>query len=68
MSLVQCKECGTEISSTAEVCPKCGKRRKSNRAMWIIVVAVVLVAALWIGKEVYDRHRAANWDEGRLPL
>lgn len=26
MSLIKCKECGTEVSSKAETCPKCGAR------------------------------------------
>lgn len=26
MTLIKCKECGTEVSSKAEVCPKCGAR------------------------------------------
>ena len=30
MSLVKCKECGTQISSKAEKCPKCGIRLRSS--------------------------------------
>lgn len=26
MALIKCKECGTEVSSKAEICPKCGAR------------------------------------------
>lgn len=26
MALINCKECGTEVSTTAKACPKCGAR------------------------------------------
>lgn len=30
MALIKCKECGNEISSKAETCPKCGLRFKAS--------------------------------------
>lgn len=34
MALVQCKECGAEVSSTAATCPKCGTTlRKPKRTL-----------------------------------
>ena len=30
MALIKCKECGNEISSKAETCPKCGLRLKGS--------------------------------------
>ena len=30
MALIKCKECGNEISSKAETCPKCGMRLKAS--------------------------------------
>ena len=44
MALTACKECGSEISTTAKACPKCGARvPKENSA--VPVVALVLVGA-----------------------
>ena len=28
MSMKVCKDCGTEVSKSANVCPKCGKKLK----------------------------------------
>ena len=30
MSMIHCKECGAEVSKSAKVCPKCGKRLKKD--------------------------------------
>lgn len=37
MALIKCKECGEEISSKAEKCPKCGiKIRKTSTITWVV--------------------------------
>lgn len=45
MALVKCKECGTEVSSSAKACPKCGAKppKKTSMFTWLVLV-VVLVA------------------------
>lgn len=48
MALVKCKECGEEISSKADKCPKCGIKIKKTATFTWIVCAILL---LWfIGK------------------
>lgn len=50
MALITCKECGTEVSSTAKTCPKCGARvaPKSNVLLWVIGTPVALLV-LFLG-------------------
>ena len=43
MAMKKCKECGEEISSSAKVCPKCGKKQGSPVVTIIIVIVVILV-------------------------
>ncbi len=43
MSMKVCKDCGTEISKSAKVCPKCGKKQKKG------VVRIVLGVILLMG-------------------
>lgn len=47
MALVKCKDCGTEISSSAAVCIKCGKPQRQATSIWTvlrwIVIAVVVL-------------------------
>lgn len=52
MALIKCKECGKEISETAENCPHCGYRTAHGRSVseakgyliqWGIAIAVILV-------------------------
>ncbi len=48
MALTKCKECGEEISSKADKCPKCGfKVKKTSTITW----AVLAILLIWfIGK------------------
>lgn len=44
----QCPECGREVYDEAEICPHCGHAfsREARRApVWVVVTAVVVVAA-----------------------
>lgn len=50
MALLQCHECGSDVSSSAKTCPKCGaavrsaKNRiaKGVRIVWYVLCALVL--------------------------
>lgn len=57
MALIKCKECGKEISGTAESCPHCGYRTahgrsvteaKSLLAQWVICVALIVVGLIMV--------------------
>lgn len=48
MSLIKCAECGTEVSTTADACPKCGaKVPKPKKTKWWLWVPLGLVAAFF---------------------
>ena len=51
MSLVPCKECGTEISTKAASCPKCGARPArqwgGSNPVGVVVAAVVLALVVY---------------------
>ena len=56
MALIQCNECGKEISDQAKVCPHCGaktikaKESKQNISKTLIIIAIIiLVIAILIG-------------------
>jgi len=73
MALVDCKECGNEVSSTASACPKCGaKVKKAKLWFWIplglvagFLVLGAIVGASADGKERSIDRRAIElcWDE-----
>lgn len=46
MAMKSCKECGTEISSSAKVCPKCGKEQR-NFFQKHIVLTIILVLMIF---------------------
>lgn len=67
MTLIKCKECGSEISDKAIACPKCGApvARKSAskpanasaRALWIVMAAAAFgVGVVWLGAD--DKNAA----------
>lgn len=45
MALVKCKECGSEVSTKAKTCPKCGAKapKKTSLFTWLVAVIVVVV-------------------------
>ena len=43
MSMKNCKECGTEISSSAKVCPKCGKKLKHTGIRVLAGIVIIFV-------------------------
>lgn len=48
MALIECKECGNEISSKAPVCPSCGVRRGSHPIAKIFLAFVAIVAVVFV--------------------
>lgn len=52
MALTKCKECGEQVSTKAETCPKCGAKRKKKTSLftWLVLIVIVLVAIGTISK------------------
>ena len=48
MAIIQCRECGSDISSEAKACPKCGCQRKKIMPMINAAVLIVFVAILCV--------------------
>ena len=50
MSMKNCKECGSEISKSAKVCPKCGKKQKNSimrvfLGVFIAIIGIGIIAS-----------------------
>lgn len=43
MSMKNCKECGSKISSNAKVCPKCGKKLKHTGIRALVGIAIIFI-------------------------
>lgn len=43
MAMTKCRECGAEVSTKAEACPKCGAKRKANAGCGTLIGAAVLI-------------------------
>lgn len=48
MAMKVCKECGTEISSSAKKCPHCGKNQQ-NVFLKVIIYLIISIAIIVIG-------------------
>ncbi len=48
MAIKKCKECGEEISSSAKVCPKCGKDQRNFFQKHIILTIILVLILLGI--------------------
>ncbi len=73
MALTKCRECGGQVSTEATACPHCGapvrplspaqgapRSAKRPRRTWPIIVATVVLLALWISHESSRRSPPAN--------
>ena len=60
MAMKICKECGTEISSSAKVCPKCGKSQQSffskHKALTVILAIILFGVIIGITGENDTRN------------
>lgn len=67
MALIECKECGHEISSKANACPSCGARRGSHfiAKAFLAVVAVVAVL-IFIGVATNPSGNSASYTKVEL--
>ncbi len=63
MALVSCNDCGTEISSDADPCPKCGRptgrarARQARRVVRLVCYGVIGVAGLLLALMILGRGR-----------
>jgi hypothetical protein len=46
MALIKCKECGIEVSSKAETCPKCGVRIAVKPMVYVMFIAGIVVGII----------------------
>ena len=63
MTLIACKECGSEMSDTADACPKCGAkllRRNWAPLIWIGLPLVAVVGFLAIGTSMPQYEKDAK--------
>ncbi len=59
MALINCKECGKEISDQAQSCPSCGvplKKQPEKRSGMGIITALIIIGVIivWAGYETQD--------------
>ncbi len=48
MALKKCKECGHEVSSTANVCPNCGARQGQKKyGLGALIILIIVVGFIW---------------------
>lgn len=52
MALVKCKECGSQVSTKAALCPQCGAKqpRRTTYSTWFVVVLAGIVGLSLVGK------------------
>lgn len=48
MALINCKECGTEVSSKAETCPKCGARVVAKTMRYVLLIGIIFLGGVII--------------------
>lgn len=69
MALIKCKECGAEISTKAEACPKCGAKRPKPTSLvtWLIVGLFVYVIVQCSTIQQQHEKRAVAEQSAKTP-
>lgn len=49
MAMKICKDCGAEVSRSAKVCPKCGKKMKGGMLPIIIGIFAIIIIGVVVG-------------------
>ena len=70
MALINCKECGKEISTEAKSCPHCGYKPKKSVwpviVAWIVAIIMAPVAALLLNNlNTTKEERAEKFDQAK---
>jgi len=65
MALIQCKECGKEISDTAVSCPNCGAKNKNNNegattGLKVICFLIPLIGIIIFAINISSRPKYAK--------
>lgn len=49
MAMKICKDCGTEVSKKARVCPKCGRKFKNTKLIILLVILLLIIIIALVG-------------------
>lgn len=60
MGLLACADCGTQVSTEAKSCPKCGRRRRRPVNWRWAFVAVLVAAGAWAVSVVRDYEKKSD--------
>lgn len=72
MAMIQCPECGKEISSTADVCPKCGygllkaRQKRTEKKLWKIAGIIILVCIIGLAVVIASGGRSKKSGSGKF--
>ncbi|MEM1113239.1 MAG: zinc ribbon domain-containing protein [Pseudomonadota bacterium] len=63
MALVECRECGSQISKKAKECPHCGApQRRTSALTWFVAVIAVFMGAI----AIFSPDAPVQGDQNRL--
>lgn len=73
MSMINCKECGKEISSEACTCPHCGAHFHDQAAKdykWVAILLILLISIIigsYVGEYIRHKRERDMWNN-LLPI
>jgi hypothetical protein len=72
MALMNCRECGQQVSSDATACPHCGARARHRfplgKALLLLLAAVTIMIPTCYGIRVYQAEQAEAAELCRLQI
>jgi len=68
MALKKCKECGGDVSSKAESCPRCGRPLRTSSAGCTAALLFLLIIGIliWVCASSYEKSNSLNQEMRQL--
>ena len=60
MALIECDECGRQLSSDAKACPHCGKNRVVSHLKRNVMIGLFGCVAVFVGMGIYTGKRSSQ--------
>lgn len=57
MALINCNECGKEVSTIAKTCPHCGAKQPKKSIWPKVLLGLVITVVVFVASGIYAGHR-----------
>ena len=68
MAMKICKDCGTEVSTSAKTCPKCGRKLKGGGFFVVFGLAIIIFTIIGVASTLGDNTTTSSQPQEKFTL